>query len=742
MGYFNGGRFNLTVSLRYTPRAGELEFLFDLFNRTSRLLHGATDGVHSIGTVLFATDGFGGADASIWLHPRSRFWPDSGAARLWLPAESLDTSQDYLMWPTVLVHELSHYLYDLLDEYNNSSWCQGDIKTRASIMETYPWEGQTRWTDAKEKDYHLSFEQFLRDYNDGTAIFREGEPTRYCHAGNHNTDVHNNQNDCHGLQSCWTYMAADNNHNNIAYGLTEPKADGLESNLTPADVACTILIPAQRFELVLDRSLAMAGTTLEQLKIGAKFWIDYVNPLEELGMVTFADEATIDIARSAVPAAEEEAAAWRRDRHAVIDRLAADGGQFGIVAALLQAVNEITARGRAASQVMVLFTNGRRNVGVGTVEQILPELLARGVRVYTIGIGAEQDSVMLESVATTTGARYFPISADLTPEQAEKAILAAMVQIAGESRENGGVVAFDDIDGAGAPIDRGAPFFRGSNRGFGEPDPRRPLRFPVNLSEGSVHATLGALWNSGYRSVRQVRIYDPDGSEVAPGRGVRYVEGIDAYAFYEVSTPMPGIWHVEVLGEISGDSGLRSLGLEVNPDIRLEATAIPHHPARGETFRIRARLLSPHPVPHATILARIHSPEGVWTEARLVRGEQSAAEKGLYIADVPTDEDRPGQYLIVIDANVESGTFVQEIDDLYTMHADFEPGQRTRTVATPDVRRRAILSVVTTERTPSPDEPIPGSNSVDPVIPEDHDDYLRRCPSSRRSSCPPPPSSS
>ena len=82
MGFFNGGRFHLTVSLRYLPQTDEIAFLCDLFGRTSRILHDATDGVHSIGTVLFAANNFGGADASIWVHRNSLVWPSSASARL------------------------------------------------------------------------------------------------------------------------------------------------------------------------------------------------------------------------------------------------------------------------------------------------------------------------------------------------------------------------------------------------------------------------------------------------------------------------------------------------------------------------------------------------------------------------------------------------------------------------------------------------------------------------------------
>ena len=49
---------------------------------------------------------------------------------------------------------------------------------------------------------------------------------------------------------------------------------------------------------------------------------------------------------------------------------------------------------------------------------------------------------------------------------------------------------------------------------------------------------------------------------------------------------------------------------------------------------------------------------------------------------------------------------------------------RPETVSTPEIRRQAILSVVTTKEEPDPDEPKPGANDVDPVIPKDQDKYL------------------
>jgi hypothetical protein len=109
-------------------------------------------------------------------------WPNSTAARLWNSTESLDISQDYSMWATIPAHELSHYLYDLRDEYNNGSSCQGSIATEASLMEGYAWDNYRRWTDAGGNDYG-TFAVFSPDLQGGIATLTGGEPTEFCHHG-------------------------------------------------------------------------------------------------------------------------------------------------------------------------------------------------------------------------------------------------------------------------------------------------------------------------------------------------------------------------------------------------------------------------------------------------------------------------------------------------------------------------------------------------------------------------------
>ena len=160
MGFLNGSEFNLVISLRYVPAAGEMADWCTFMNQVSRILHDATDGDLSIGQILISANSMGGQDADIWIHPNSDVWSNSTGARLWFPFESLDVPQDHMFYPTILAHELAHYLFDLRDEYNNDSVCLGDITTEARRARpratTKPWvhRNQTallnRWKKAHQ----------------------------------------------------------------------------------------------------------------------------------------------------------------------------------------------------------------------------------------------------------------------------------------------------------------------------------------------------------------------------------------------------------------------------------------------------------------------------------------------------------------------------------------------------------------------------------------------------------------
>jgi hypothetical protein len=735
MGFFSGGQFNLVISFRYTPAAGELAFWCQLMNQTSRILNDATDGALSIGHVLLSPNSMGGADADIWVHPNADVWPNSTGARLWFGDEALDVSQDYMMYPTVLAHELCHYLFDLRDEYNNGTSCQGNIATEASMMEGYGWNVNARWTDAAGQDYN-DWATFWADFQAGTAVFHAGQPTEFCHAGNHNATANNNQNNLNGNQSCWTYIADDAHHNNVPYGLTAPGAGGptLAAPGAPAATVCTELIPVQRFTLVLDRSGSMAGAKVTQLKVGANFWVDYVNAGEELALVTYSTNAVLDAAMSEVPAGEPAAGNWRTARHTIVDGLAA-GGVTAIGDAMRAGLNDIIAGGRASSQVMILFTDGLQNWGAETAEQVLPDLVSSGVRCYTVGLGNDQDAALLANIANTTGATYFAIDGDLDPQEAAEAISEALIAIAGESRNDGGIVSFEDLDGAAVDervrVDEAAPPFLWPVEGQERKRPRQraPLkrfRFPVTISKGAVHCTLGALWK-GSKAAFRVRVYDPDGTAVAAGPSARLVRGAYPYSFWEIERPKSGVWQVEVSGTNVRTARFRTIGFEVNRQVRLEVSPVRVHLRSGQELRLRGRLLAPQAVPGAQISAWVRFPSGTWQRLRFEEhtgapGDREEAR--LYTAAIPLLKGQRGQYLVAVDAYRKAGTFDVVLDELYARR----PGLKDKVLKfdVPEIRRRKFVAVAVDAEGPSPKEPVAGSNPKGPWIPRNQKTLLAR----------------
>jgi hypothetical protein len=722
MGFLSGSQFNLVISLRYTPVAGEMPFWCQLLEQTSRIIHDSTDGALSIGQVLISANSMGGKDADIWVHPNSDVWSNSTGARLWYPFESIDVPQDHMFYATILAHELSHYLYGLLDEYDNNSVCLGDIATQASIMEGYPWNNYTRWTDGAGADFP-NWVTFFPAFTGGTAVLQLGNPSEYCHDGNHNANANNMQNNFNG-GSCWKHIANDAKHNNIPYGLVVPGAGGpaLTAPALPAASVCTELIPVQRFMLVLDRSGSMLGTKIDQLKIGANFWVDYVNSAEELGLVTYAGSESLDFAKSAVPSGAAAQTAWRNTRHTAVDGISASGAT-AIGDALRAGLNDIMSGGQASSQVMILFTDGLQNAGSETAEDVLPDCVAGGVRVYTIGLGNDQDAVLLGNIATTTGATYFPIDGDLPAAEAATAITEAL----------GGIVSFNPIDGAapdGAAADAAPPFDWefGPRKDRPRPRPRRSFSFPVRITEGSRHCTLGALWKD-LKWRFTVRVADPDGNTVTPGPGVRRVAGKYPYSFYDIDNPKAGTWTVTVSGASIGSMRFRTIGFEVNDRISFDVSLVHAHVRRGSDIEVRARLRAPFAVPGARMTGWALTPSGKWIEFKFTEHTGASGDPNepyTYTARVPTGKEQPGQYLLVVDARRARGKFVLELDELYRLRPGLKPEQMKREVKVPAIRRRATVAATVDGEGPTGKEPITGFNTKGPSVPRNQTALLKR----------------
>ncbi|MET0244192.1 MAG: VWA domain-containing protein [Flavitalea sp.] len=722
MGFYNNGKFHLSISLRYTPAPQELDFLCQTFQEVSKILYDATDGQQYIASVHYAPNGLGGEGADIWIHPNADVWPNSTSARLWFTGESLDMSQDYTYYATIFAHELSHYLYDLRDEYNGGSTCQGDITTQASLMEGYSWDFNNQWTDAGGNSY-ATFADFFADYTAGTAVIKQGELDEFCHDGNHNATADNNQNNYNDNQSCWTYMGNNANHGNIPYNLTVPGSGGptlTAPSPNPPATVCVELINAQRYMLVLDRSGSMMGNKISQLINGANFWVDYVNPGEELGIVRFSSTSNLSSAMSEVPAIPADAVTWRDDRHTIVNGTTA-GGNTGIGDALRMGLTNILAAGSAAAQVIILFTDGLQNTGSETAQDVLPDAVAAGVKVYTIGLGSDQDVPLLQSIADITGGMYFGIPGDLSDGVAADAISDALAHVSGLSRSNSAIKSFDEIDGNTVDVVY-KPSLNSVLFKWGEPGrvTTKPgadsFSFPVEITPGSTNATLGVKWYSPQFRYR-IKVTDPSGTVIAPGANIRLVNNKEPYIFYDITNPKPGKWTVEVFGNIRA-TRFRSIGFEVHKKIRFEVTALKYHIKAGEEIQLRGKLMYGFALPGVKMQANVRTPSGKIQIVKFHENTGAAGEKeeaSVYTAIIKTDKSEQGQYNITVVASYKGKLLKFEADEYYSK----KPGLKSNVVEikTPSIYRQKTLAVRASrtgdcechEKEPM----IPGYNSTD-----------------------------
>lgn len=176
-------------------------------------------------------------------------------------------------------------------------------------------------------------------------------------------------------------------------------------NENPADIV-----------LVLDRSGSMSGDPLEELKLGAKAFVDIMDESTDgqqdgeigggsrIGVVSFATTATQDT----------ELITSVADLKAAIDALQADG-RTNHVDAFAKAIDLFSVLSDN-QKIIIIFTDGETTVG-GSANAIAEAAKAQGILVYVIGLtgngGIDIDS--LTAWASTPKADFLRI----TPDAAE-----------------------------------------------------------------------------------------------------------------------------------------------------------------------------------------------------------------------------------------------------------------------------------------------------------------------------------
>ena len=179
------------------------------------------------------------------------------------------------------------------------------------------------------------------------------------------------------------------------------------------------------------------------------------------------------------------------------------------------------------------------------------------------------------------------------------------------------------------------------------------------------------------------------------GASARLVTGKHPYTFFDITNPKPGTWIVEVFGDIRA-SNFRTIGFEVNRNIRFEVNALENYIKAGEVISLRAKLMYGFALPGVTMQANVRTPSG---KIQIVKFYENKGRKGereeekVYTASIKTSKAEQGQYSITVVASYKEKEFVFEPDELYAK----KPGTEVRPIKikTPEIYRQKTLCVQT-----------------------------------------------
>lgn len=610
-----GGRFNLAVSIRHAATAARVAEWRASFERASALLFDATDGQHQFGDIYVCNDSSGGRNADAWLlDPDGR--SSSNLDGLGTETAHMTLYGDERFKPFIVIHEFGHYGYGVYDEYTGTAGtaeCIGGTVSDACIMET-------GWTDG---------DRFGNAATGGGLV--TGRVSEFCVAGNHDPDGDSYQDSINGV-SCWQTMVAT--HPGLVAPVGTPTA-GAPAGATP--INWVLLAPEQRFVLVVDRSGSMAGSKIAEARFGADWWADNAHIDDRLGVVSFADAAVVDFALGPITSDADRTAA-----QGAIAGIAA-GGQTSIGGGLRAALNEILGAGqRAATQVAVLLTDGLHNVGEDP-STVLPDLIANGVRVYTIGIGPGVNTTLLQGIASQTGGTFYRIDPSLSVGDQQFRIRTVLMEISGVARDNGGVVTTQP-----EMVPEGGQ-----------------ATTTVWVESGTEVATFGVTWRQG-ATPQLLELVSPAGelfSVASVPPNARLIMGERPYLAFQIDRPEPGEWSASIApAQASAGSEVQFFVHGQNPRIDGALYAPARRFSPGDIVPLHLQVYFDQPITGIDVSGIARLPDGAIVPLRfddtgdLLLGD-AVADDGLYGALFDETHGAPGTYTFEVDVTTDSARY-------------------------------------------------------------------------------------
>ena len=171
----------------------------------------------------------------------------------------------------------------------------------------------------------------------------------------------------------------------VAYALVEAK---------PTEMMAQVRMPLN-FALVLDHSGSMKGAKLRNVKEAVKMVIDRLEPTDYVSVVIFDDTAQVVI--PSLPANDKPG------MKATIDQIR-DAGGTTMSLGMIQGLNELHHWNIPnAVNRMIVLTDGVTYGDSDRCRQLARDAASAGIAIYPLGIGADWDEELLDSIGQLSG---------------------------------------------------------------------------------------------------------------------------------------------------------------------------------------------------------------------------------------------------------------------------------------------------------------------------------------------------
>jgi len=410
----------------------------------------------------------------------------------------MDTLDNRYVW----VHEFGHYGYGNYDEYfgpGGSAECTDDGSGHASIM-------------------------------DGPrgAAFDE-----FCTPCNHDADS-DTEHESRRNMSTWEWMAygnlgltwAPNGYVDLRakwpWNCSDPADAHADPGPTTGYDQVTVIfknVSQPNIVLLIDRSGSMSGQKITDAKNSAKVFVDLMQIGDMAGVVSYSSTPSVNY-----QLAEIVSEATKTTIKNAIDGISA-GGMTAMGDGLRTAYNQLITYGEEDSpQAIVLLSNGWHNWGTEHPYDVIPDLQAKNIRVYTVGLGAGADETLMRNIADRTGGKYYFAASSAELQEIYNDISAAIT----------------GAQSAGSPE--------------GEISQGEVVEEEVTVDSSIKQITFTLNWGG---SDLDLTLRKPDGSIINPtvaagDPNILFISEA-TYELYRVDNPESGIWTMIIEGvSVSG----------------------------------------------------------------------------------------------------------------------------------------------------------------------------------------------